>query len=79
MLIMPLLRDDFHIRKCWINATITVLVKIWNPSKRFRNRYKFNIIQKENGYILLIDIGTKCLFAPIMGILSDKYGRVPIL
>ena len=33
----------------------------------------------ENGYILLIDIGTKCIFAPIMGILSDKYGRVPIL
>lgn len=33
----------------------------------------------ENGYILLVDIVTKCLFAPIMGILSDKFGRVPIL
>jgi len=33
----------------------------------------------ENGYILLVDIATKCIFAPFMGILSDKYGRVPIL
>lgn len=29
--------------------------------------------------MLLIDIATKCIFAPIVGIMSDKVGRVPIL
>ena len=33
----------------------------------------------ENGYMLLIDIGTKCVFAPIVGMMSDKVGRVPVL
>lgn len=29
--------------------------------------------------MLLIDIATKCIFAPIVGIMSDKVGRVPVL
>ncbi|CAK69322.1 unnamed protein product (macronuclear) [Paramecium tetraurelia] len=33
----------------------------------------------QNGYMLLIDIATKCIFAPIVGIMSDKVGRVPVL
>jgi nitrate/nitrite transporter NarK len=33
----------------------------------------------ENGYLLLIDIATKCLFAPFVGMLSDRIGRVPVL
>lgn len=33
----------------------------------------------ENGYILLIDIATKCMAAPLIGLLSDKYGRKRLL
>ena len=29
--------------------------------------------------MLLIDIATKCIFAPIVGMMSDKVGRVPVL
>ena len=38
-----------------------------------------DFIIEENGYILLIDILTKCIAAPIIGIISDKYGRKSIL
>jgi nitrate/nitrite transporter NarK len=33
----------------------------------------------ENGNILLIDILVKCIFAPFVGILSDKIGRKIVL
>lgn len=44
---------------------------------------RFNIKPRnagtENANLLLIDIATKCLIAPFVGILSDKIGRKIVL